>query len=276
MDALKVERAHGMGLVRCRTRTLAVFVLLMLCAAGWMTGAQPEVLQPDTYNTSQRSALSTATAELELLLDDMLLGSQMRLAERTWTSKEFSSFTAGALDQLGYETAVVSGQWPNERHTWVLVRVVVGNGIAWIPVEATPSPGLLQDSLGHVAWGGAGLYAESYLQYDLVLEQGPNLAPVSVVRSPTVIIGEIATFLALQSRDPDGEIILYVWEVDGDRRPTTTKTWSYDHVFEQDGAHALTLTVVDNRGARTSTVVSLEILSSEESTASPPDCGCAG
>ena len=258
-----------------RWRTLAILILMSLVAAGWAaSGAQPEVLQPESYSVSQRGTLSAATTELEERLSDSLLGSQRRLGERAWTSQEFSAFTAGALTQLGYETVVVSGQWSGERHAWVLVEIDVGDdATAWVPVEATPAPGAVQGSLGHVAWGGGGLYAESYLQYDLVLDLVSNLAPAAIVSLPTTapLTGEFANFLALQSRDPDGEIILYIWEVEGDRRPTLTKSWSYDRAFEQEGSYTLTLTVVDNRGARTSAAaVSFDVYAEPEQG----DCGC--
>ena len=279
MDALKVERARGGLLLRCRAQKLVVSVLLLLLvAAGWTAiGSQLEVLQPQSYSDSQRSTLSTATAELERLLGDTSLGSRMRLGERAWTSQEFSAFTAGALDQLGYKTDVVSAQEPNERRVWVLVGVHVGDETAWVPIEATPAPGAVQASLGHVAWGSAGGYADAYLQHDGRVDMAPNLTPIAVVLSPVAapLSGEDARFLALQSQDPDGEIILYVWEVEGDRRPTTTNRWFYDHVFEQGGSHTLTLTVVDNRGARASAVVSVEVYGNGYES-EPSDCGCGG
>ena len=259
-------------------RTLAVLGLLLVAVAGWATsGAQlpPDVLQPDAYSASQRNALFTATAELEGVLGDTSLGSQMRLGERAWTSREFATFTAGTLEQLGYETVIVSGHLYTEFHEWVLVAADIGDATAWVPVEATPAPGAVQNSLGHVAWGGEGLYVQSYLQYDLVLNLGPNLSPSAVFRLPTTatLAGEFASFLAIQSRDPDGEIILYIWKVDGDRRPETSKTWSYDRAFEQEGLYAITLTVVDNRGMRASAVVSLEVYDDEPEDG---DCGCGG
>jgi len=278
LDILKIDRVSCGKWLQCRTRRLAVLVLLLV-TAGWMaSGAQPEVLQPESYNTSQRGVLSAAAAALESLLSDSSLGSRMRLGERAWTSREFAAFTDGVLDQFGYEAVVVSGHLLNERHLWVLVGVDVGDATAWVPVEATPVPGAVQNSLGHVTWGGAGLYAQSYLQYDHVVDIGSNLAPVAAVSPPTSapLPGELASFLAVKSRDPDGEIILYIWEVDGDRRPTMTKTWSYEHVFEQEGTYTVTLTVVDNRGVRAATVVSVDVYDNENDAPDQSDCGCSG
>ena len=275
MDALKAERI-GERWVLGWTLKLGVLVLL-LGAVGWAaSGAQPEILQPESYNTSQRGVLSSATSELDNLLRDPSLGSQMRLGERAWTSQEFSAFTAGALGQAGYEAVIVSAQWSNERHVWVLVGIGVGDATAWVPVEVTPAPGAVQNSLGHIAWGSAGRYAEPYLQYDLLLDLPPNLAPVAAIRPPTTIPfrGEIQSFLAIQSRDPDGEIILYIWEAEGDRRPTMTKIWSYDHIFEQGGFHTVMLTVVDNRGVRASATITIDIYI--EQPEREEDCGCGG
>ena len=271
------ERARG-GWVRYRILKLALFVVLVMSVAGWETsGTQPEVRQPDSYNALQRGVLSMATAELEKLLGDSSLGSRMRLDEREWTSQEFSAFTAGALTQLGYETVVVSGQGSSKPHVWVLVGVDVGDGTAWIPVEATPTSGVAQNSLGHVAWGGGDQYAETYLQYDRVLDLGFNLAPNAVVRAPAAapFLGEFARFLAVQSRDPDGEIILYVWKVDEGKRPAMTKAGFYDHVFEREGSHTLTLTVVDSRGMRASTAVSFNVYVYDDEPGES-DCGCGG
>jgi hypothetical protein len=240
---------------------------------------QPQVLQPDAaaYTAAQRSALTRATEQLERVLGDRTLGAQRALGERGWTSLEFAKFTAGSLEGLGYQVAVVSAQWPDGQHVWVLVGVDASGATAWIPVEAAPVSGVVQEGLGRIAWDGAGRYDARYAQFEQIVELAANIVPTAGFRGPTagVYAGDVVTFLALTSHDSDGEIVLYLWEVDDTGRLTATKTMSFDYTFETTVRHTVSLTVVDSRGARATTSLAVQVLGLDsEGNPFMSGCGC--
>jgi len=257
-----------------------VAVALLLSCAATAAESQPQVLQPDAaaYTAAQRSALTRATEELERVLGDRTLGVQRALGERGWTSREFATFTAGSLEGLGYQVVIVSAQGPDGQRVWVLVGVDVGGATAWIPVEAAPIPGVVQEGLGRIAWDGAGRYDARYAQFEQIVQLGTNVVPTAGFRGPTagVRIGDLVTFLALTSHDPDGEIVLYLWGVDDTNRVTTTKTMSFDHTFETNVPHTVSLTVVDSRGARATTSLTIRVSSLDSDGKPSAGCGCGG
>ena len=257
--------------------SLVAAALLLSYAVGGAAQQQPQVVQPDsaTYSTAQHSTLSRATAELERVLGDRTLGVQRTLGERGWTSREFAAFTAGSLESLGYQVAIVSAQWLDGQHAWVLVGVDVGGATAWIPVEATPIPGVVQEGLGRIASDGAGRYDARYAQFAETLQLGANVAPTVGFRGPTAgaYAGDVVTFLALTSHDSDGEIVLYLWGVDDTDRLTVTKTMSFDYTFETAVRHTVSLTVVDSRGARATTSLAVQVLGLD-SDGNPFSAGC--
>jgi hypothetical protein len=202
---------------------------------------------------------------------------QRALGERGWTSLEFAKFTAGSLEGLGYRVALVSAPWPEGQHAWVLVGIDVGGATAWIPVEATPIPGVVQQGLGGIAWDGAGRYDARYAQFAELIQLGTNVAPTVGFRGPTagVYAGDVVTFLALTSHDSDGEIVLYLWGVDDTDRLTATKTMSFDYTFETAVRHTVSLTVVDSRGARATESLAVQVLGLDsEGNPFSAGCGC--
>ena len=161
------------------------------------------------------------------------------------------------------------------------MRVALGQGEeTWIPVEATPQGGAVGSTLGRIPWAGSGDYEDAYQSPQRLLDLGPNMAPTAGLRLPVaqVAVDEAATLLALTSRDADGEIVVYWWAIDGSK-PTLTKTPSLEYTFRSGGVHTVTLTVVDNRGARATTTESVRVRSGEgEAVGAPPSggCGCGG
>jgi hypothetical protein len=267
-----------------RQRLLVVWGLLVLTLAmcsglAWGT-PQPEFLSPDSaaYTPTQRVTLVAASQELERLLRDATLGSQRTLGEGGWASLDFAAFAAGSLAVSGYRAVVVSGAWSTEQHAWVAVAVDLGDGtIAWIPVEAAPTANSVATTLGRIAWGNGGQYDERYTRYDQVMELGANAAPIAAVRGPVAApdLGEIVRFLALTSHDPDGQIVLYVWSVDEGDVVAMTKTGLYDHTFERDGYHTVTLTVVDSRGGRATASATIRVVGPDNvGGKAGSSCGC--
>jgi len=66
---------------------------------------------------------------------------------------------------------------------------------------------------------------------------------------PTV--GELVSFDASGSEDPDGEVVFYEWDFDGDGKVDATGKFA-THVFEEPGAQPVTLTVTDDEGNKAS------------------------
>ncbi|MDD5264736.1 MAG: PKD domain-containing protein [Candidatus Bipolaricaulis sp.] len=265
----------------------ALWVLLasVLVASGGpaVAAEQPQVVQPDSaqYTSAQQGRLRIEIQDLEQTLADPSLGSRMTLGERGWTSVQFAIFSAGALAGLGYKTAAVSARWSGGEHVWVMVEVNLGVKTAWIPVEAAPSGGSLQVSLGRIPWdSGQGRYEERYVTFDRTMELPPNQPPIAAVRFPVASSAGDGTvsFTAMMSRDPDGEIILYVWSVDGAPPVMMTKTWTYEHVFVDAGDHTVTVTVVDDRGARATATATLAIHPADSPGGARvgSGCGCGG
>jgi PKD repeat protein len=65
------------------------------------------------------------------------------------------------------------------------------------------------------------------------------------------------TFDASGSSDPDGSIERYIWQIDGATRGGEGET--IDRTFETEGEYEVTLVVVDDNGARDTTVTTVEV-----------------
>lgn len=280
---LEAPRGPGkLGLVRS-LGTIAVAGVTTVCLSLAGMATEKRIVQPDSAELSveQRAELLDATKRLESVLADPTLGSQVTASSRAWTSKEFSAYTAGTLQWLGYEASVVVDAWTDEEHAWVLVRIALGGAATWIPVEATPSANARQVTPGRIPWSGGRRYDSRYVSFDRELSGPPNQPPVASVRLPAAAprLGEGVALLGLLSQDPDGEIILYVWTIDSMAQPTASTSLStYEYAFAKAGWHSIQLTVVDNRGGRATT--SAQILVHGDSAARDEEgegtsgCGC--
>jgi hypothetical protein len=259
----------------------AVWFSLLVLAVG-ASAALPVVLQPNAtaYSSTELADLNSAIGSLQTLLADPALGSQKGLGEYRWTtSLEFAAYTAGTLSERGHETRLVAqAGWPDGRHVWVLVGVPLSSGrTAWVPVEATPRAGERQYGLGSIplrtSAGGQLEFDGAYLLLTDEISLPPNSAPVAQINftpskgTPLVSM----TFLGSGSRDPDGEIIRYVWSF-GDG--TTSRGQKVVHTYADARAYLLTLTVVDNRGASRTAEIQFVV----EAPGAPPapsgSCGC--
>lgn len=252
-----------------------VFLLVEIpCAV--LASDPPQVLQPNesAYSTEEVTALHAALDELSAELSAPTYASQktFRLTGwGKWTSAEFAAYTAGVLAGRGYETQVVSAAgWADGVHTWVVVAVAVGERAAWIPVEASPELGSQQLCLGSVPVrsdpAGALRFDEAYLKFDHAEVLAENRAPTARLRETTLVeVNTWVSFSADRSSDPDGSIVLYVWDF-GDGTPTLSQTVRYArHRFAATGSYVVTVTVVDHRGATASTAMEVR---------AALDCGC--
>ena len=268
------------------TRLVPLIVLLLLLPAASVFGGDlPQVLQPNTtaYSATEVATLTQAIITLEKTLNDYNLASRRYFPDE-WGSRDFAAYTAGILSEKGYETSLVSGEgWPEGVHTWVLVGIPLGIKTAWIPVEATPEAGRSQQALGYLpsTTDAAGnlCFEESYRNFSDVLQLPPNLPPVAKIRppAPPIEVNETVRFMGISSSDSDGEIVLYQWDF-GDGTTDISTKWTITHRFNKQKNYIITLTVIDDRGHRSTISITLRVIRIEEPKQDPPSsgCGCGG
>lgn len=265
-----------------RQSRICVCVCIAALFLGVVAGAGsaadlPQVLQPNEsgYGADEVTLLRGAVDVLRATLSASTYASQKTFGLGgwgKWTSLEFAVYAAGILGGDGYETRLVSAAgWADGVHTWVLVGIPLGERLAWIPVEASPEMGKKQTILGRlpedVAPDGALWFPSEYVGFTDLVAAPANRAPVAGFATPktSVSMVDYTMLTATGSRDPDGSIILYVWDFGDGNPPTALQSKYVSHRFSPAGTYAVVLTVVDNRGARASATV--EIVSSS-------DCGC--
>ena len=91
-----------------------------------------------------------------------------------------------------------------------------------------------------------------------------GIAAIRVVPS-SGIVGQELTFLGVTSRDPDGEIIRYKWDLGG---LSTSEAVTVRFIFTAVETYTISLTVTDSRGANTTTSISYRVKDPGESTPS--------
>ncbi len=98
-----------------------------------------------------------------------------------------------------------------------------------------------------------------------------EIAAIRVVPS-SGIVGQEVPFLGVTSRDPDGEIIRYKWDLGG---LSTSEAVTVRFIFTAAGTYTISLTVTDSRGANTTTSISYRVKEPGDSTpSSGGGCGC--
>jgi len=75
-------------------------------------------------------------------------------------------------------------------------------------------------------------------------------------------VGQTVTFDASASFDPDGQVVAYAWDFDGDGQPEATGAQA-SFVYNAAGTFEVTLTVTDNDGNEDSVTRSLEVVSAK-------------
>ena len=80
--------------------------------------------------------------------------------------------------------------------------------------------------------------------------------PTAAATHPaSCIAGEVLTFDASISSDPENDIVLYKWDWDDTTSDDETYTPSINHTMHRKGEHNITLTVVDSGGNENTTVL---------------------
>lgn len=253
--------------------------ILLLSTLSLFAFAQgiPTLVQPREagYSPAQLSALEGEISQLQAKLSNFNLGSKKKLGVGGWTAEKFAAYTAGNLERLDYQVAIVSHQMQDgSTKSWVVVRVDLGGAIAWIPVEPVPNPDVYQPNLGDVPLVSSLIYNSDYLSYTTLVELPPNIPPTAAIRAPMADVveqGQSAWF-GNASTDPDGEIVLYQWTF-GEDVQRITYTISAWYTFAIGGRdYPVSLTVTDSRGAQATTSTTVYVLTGQEYA--DKSCGC--
>ncbi len=255
---------------------VAVFAGLVVSSALLLAADLPVVRQPNdpAFTAADRNALSAAWTAIEnLLKPGYSLTRLVQLSGRQWADADYAQFVAGALQSAGYTTLLATGTWAGATRTWVLVGVPVSLGLAYLPVEAAPSLLTSNSTIGQIAWqGGASgtSFDTRYLGFVQALALAPNAPPAVAIEigGKWVVVDETATFLVLGS-DPDGGILFILWRFGDETTIADTRSVLW-YTFREVGDVTVTVTVFDDRGARTDLSLAVEVL------AVRPDCGCGG
>ena len=259
-------------------RRLLIGILLLGVLSLLAFGQEvPTLVQPREagYSPAQLAALDEEIGILQRMLDNYNLGSKKKLGVGGWTAETFAAYTAGNLERLGYQAAIVSHQIQDgTTKIWVVVKVDLGGTIAWIPVEPIPNPDIFQPDLGDVPLVASLLYDSEYLLYTTVVELPANIAPTAAIRVPMsdVVETESSAWFGNSSIDPDGEIVLFQWTF-GEDVQRITYTISAWYTFATGGLdYPISLTVTDSRGAQASVTTSVYVLTLQEKA--DKSCGC--
>jgi len=266
--------------------TILVALLLVLFAVPVLSNEFPQVLQPNTtsYSPTEVATLKQKITTLNGILSDTDLGSRRLFAGNGWQSRNFAEYTGGSLAELGYVVRLVSqAGWSDGVHTWVVVGLPLAGKTAWVPVEASPGSNQVQQNLGYVpsySDSGGNLWFEArYLNFAGAENLPRNVAPVASIRLPASRIDPRKTekLIALGSYDPDGEVVLYKWNL-GDGTFTIRTSPVVRHAYDKEGNYVVSLSVVDNRGKSTtaSSTVHVENREWEPKEGDSGGCGCGG
>ncbi len=266
-------------------RTCVIALLLLFFTVPVLSADLPQVLQPNTtaFSATQVAMLKQGITTLKGILGDTDLASRRLFGGNGWQSHNFAEYTAGSLAEKGYVAQLVSqAGWSDGVHTWVLVGVSLGGGTAWVPVEPSPEPNKIQQDLGYVpsySDSGGNLWFEAqYLNFSEAEALPRNLPPVAKIRPPSSLIAprETAKFVALGAYDPDGDIILYKWNL-GDGTFSNGTSPLVRHAYNKEGDYAVSLTVVDNRGKSATASVTAHVgrVERELMEEDTGGCGCS-
>ncbi len=249
-----------------------IAVGLAFVAIGGLATDLPVVFQPLEWSAETGADLAVYVGELrrlEAILADGTYASQRIHAasgSNAWRAERFCPYVQGLLVSRGYEVLIVeSDRTGGEPSAWLLVKIELPTGFAWAPVDPTPPPGERQDRLGRIALATGRTLDDPafdllYMTFDRTVELPPNRPPsVRLLGRPfPARATRKERFNPATATDPDGEIVLYVWEF-GDGtvvRSTARSTW---HRFTSAGEYTITVTVVDDRGATASASILLVV-----------------
>ena len=270
-----------------KSLTLLLCGLVFALAVAGQAQEAPRFLQPtaESFSDEEIALLGRGVEELDALLATQPWGSLMEHSERGWGSEQFARYTAGVLQSLGYRVTVVGRETADdETRIWLAVTVDLPTRAAWVPVDATPPEGEIQTVLGRIPWevepsAWPSPFAADMMSYDFVLPANVNEPPIAKIdraRRSGHEPGDSVWLSAFASVDPDGGIVLYVWDF-GDGESLVSPNARVRHRFTDSGAYSVRLTVVDDSGSHASSEPTEITVVRYEEPDDPPSsggCGC--
>lgn len=264
---------------------------LVLCVVLFVFGATahaqdaPRFLQPtlEVFTSEEISLLGRAVEELDAALVSCPWASRMQHDDRGWNSEQFSRYGAGVLRSLGYRVVLVGREATNtQARVWLALAIDLPARTAWIPVDATPPEGDIQTVIGRILWEAEqplawpSRFAADTIRYDIVLPIGANVLPIARIdriQGKAGEPGELVWLSAKTSVDPDGDIVLYVWDF-GDGESLVTTTARTQHRYTESGAYSVRLIVVDNFGGHAASEPTEVVMVEPEEPPTRPTGGC--
>lgn len=238
-----------------------VFFLFIIGMSGVGIASDLDLLDPTVPD--QRAVLLDQLEILESWLSQSFRPDGW--AVEGWTSFEWARYIGGLLSTVGYKALLVSssGEW------WVLVGLTLEERTVWFPVVPAVRAGSppQRNVLAFVPFTDEG-FLQSYLKWEEIKPLPQNSPPVAEARvsAARIFPGREVRFLGVLSHDPDGTIILFLWDF-GDG--TAGRGVNARHAFRRPGMYRVSLTVVDELGGFSQK--ELEVVVEDDS-----DCGCGG
>jgi hypothetical protein len=229
-------------------RRALIVPLVALAALAFAAVAQAKVTQDFTFKSAGTAATPGAAAGVG--------------AAGTY---EDIPFTIASDDSDG--TVSVTLNWTNQLDDWDLYVYrkdssgnlqPVGSSAGGPP--STSENAVIQAQGGPIPPGNYVIRAQNYAATSPAFTGSvkftayvpPNVPPVAAFSAPSnARAGQTITLDASKSYDPDGKIVDYSWDLDGDGAMDVSSgtTATLKHAFSA-GTHYLTVRVTDDRGAR--------------------------
>jgi MYXO-CTERM domain-containing protein len=182
----------------------------------------------------------------------------------------------GWTPESGYAYYFAEGTSMSAPHVTAVAALMIAAGGPGAPDE-------LEQVLRETAWGGVGGWddffgwgevdaAAAVAEWAGPLPNGPPVAKASAVPSSGKVPLEV-DLSALESSDPDGNIISYSWDLDDGRE----EDGALNSVrFDEPGTFEVELTVTDQEGRQGSDTVTVEVfVPKEEQEKDEGGCGCS-
>lgn len=175
--------------------------------------------------------------------------SDWALIERTTAGAEFGN-------NVGGDSSYTEWQWSSEQ----------SSSNVSVTFELPASAETASHTLDATAGDAAGNVAEDTATVTVTDQNQRPTANLSV-NSSVVSVNQSVSFVAAGAFDPDGEIVEYRWNIDGDGNlDEVTTTETITHAYTDTGTYEVGLTVVDDDGATNSTTTTVTVESTDQPT----------
>ena len=177
---------------------------------------------------------------------------------------------SGDTNLYAVDAATGEQEWAFETDAQVYSSPTVAEGTVFVGSLGgnlyAVDPGVSGSSEGsRVMLGTLGHHSESRPGQPISFNDSPT---ASITVTPTTPrTGEVVTFDASSSSDPDGSISTYVWSING----TTNTGEIIEHTFTDAGEYTAELTVTDDDGATAMTTNQVSVAAQETATDQSPE-----